>query len=75
MSLQDSFVNGKWKETSSDITDVPDFEFLIKRINVKSPDEPEKPLAEHEELAAPPPPRLASASKSKIFILQKNAEF
>ena len=34
--LQDSFIVNKWKEYSTDITDVPDYEFIIKRFQLKS---------------------------------------
>ncbi|GAV09841.1 hypothetical protein RvY_19316 [Ramazzottius varieornatus] len=33
-----SFVTNKWKEYSTDITDVPDYEFIVKRFQLR-PDE------------------------------------
>ncbi|OQV15204.1 Rab3 GTPase-activating protein catalytic subunit [Hypsibius exemplaris] len=71
--LKDSFVTGKWKECNSDITDVPDFEYLIKRLYLPAA------YAETLEAAIPAtrsdPPRLSSLSKTCFSVNEFPALF
>lgn len=70
---QDAFVTNKWKEYATDITDVPDYEFIVKRFQLR-PDEKTDVSASTSivkqnslegDTALAPAPRFASLSHSK----------